>query len=301
MRRAEVYLHRNMVPYGGLGGHTAVVFDVLRASTTAAAALEAGAEFVIPFADIAEMRDFRERLPAAAAARCLLAGERGGLAAPGFDLGNSPGEFTRQRVRGRIVLFSTTNGTDALARAAEANRLLFGALLNTGALARELLKTARREHEELALVCAGTELSASLEDILAAGLLLDRLGARGGEWELDDGARVALAVAAEWKGREREAMSLAVGGRNVAKLGMEADIEFASRVDSLDLVPELVPGSGEFAGVEVLVPAGRAAAPGAAGGPAPAAPKVAPAEAPASDGKPRRNPKSPKDRKVRRG
>jgi 2-phosphosulfolactate phosphatase len=289
MRRAEVYLHRNMVPYGGLGGHTAVVFDVLRASTSAAAALAAGAECVIPFADLAEMRDFRDRLPDAVAGRCLLAGERGGLAAPGFDLGNSPGEFTRQRVRGRIVLFSTTNGTDALARATEANRLLFGALVNLGPLSAELLRTVRREQEELALVCAGTELSASLEDILAAGLLLERLGARGGEWELDDGARVALAAAAEWKGREREAMSLAVGGRNVAKLGLEADIEFASRVDSVELVPELIPGAGEFAGVDVLAPTRQTAA---------EAPKTAaPAEAAAEDRKP---PKKPSSRKTRK-
>jgi 2-phosphosulfolactate phosphatase len=298
MRRAEVYLHRNMVPYGGLGGHTAVVFDVLRASTTSAAALDAGAECVIPFADIAEMRAFRDRQPDTVAGRCLLAGERGGLAAPGFDLGNSPGEFTKQRVRGRMVLFSTTNGTDALARATEANRIFFGALVNLGALAKELLNTVRREHEELALVCAGTELSASLEDILAAGLLLERLDARSGEWELDDGARVALAAASEWKGREREAMSLAVGGRNVAKLGLEADIEFASRVDSIAAVPELVPGVGELAGVDVLAPARvTPAAPG------PAAPKAesgaaAGAAAATEEHKPPKKPSGRRSRKT---
>jgi len=286
MRRAEVYLHRQMVPYGGLGGHTAVVFDVLRASTTSAAALAAGAECVIPFAEIPEMRDFREKLPDEAAGRCLLAGERGGLAAPGFDLGNSPGEFTHERVRGRVVLFSTTNGTDALARAAEADRLFFGALVNLGALAAELLTCARREHEELALVCAGTELSASLEDILAAGLLLERLGARDGDWELDDGARVALSAATEWKGREREAMSLAVGGRNVSKLGLDADIEFASKVDSIGLVPELVPGAGSLAGVDVLLPAKAASA----------------AQAAAEEARPERKPAGNKGRKKdRRG
>jgi len=262
MRQAEVYLHRNMVPYGGLGGHTAVVFDVLRASTTAAAALAAGADCVIPFAEVAEMRAFRESLPPQAAGRCLLAGERGGLAAPGFDLGNSPGEFTAARVRGRAVLFSTTNGTDALAQAAEANRLYFGALVNLGALTEQLKATARREHEELALIAAGTELCASLEDILAAGLLLERLGAVEGTWDLDDGARVALAVAGAWRGREREAMSLASGGRNVARLGLEPDIEFAARLDSLAVIPELLPGRGDFSGADVLAPAEAGAAEG---------------------------------------
>jgi 2-phosphosulfolactate phosphatase len=178
-------------------------------------------------------------------------------------------------VASRIVLFSTTNGTDALARAAEANRVFFGALVNLGALAAELLRTVRREHEELALICAGTELSVSLEDVLAAGLLLERLAARAGDWELDDGARVALAVAAEWRLREREAISLAVGGRNVAKLGLEADIEAASRVDSIAVVPELVPGTGALTGVDVLVPVSAEA--GALGAPGPESPPEKPA------------------------
>jgi 2-phosphosulfolactate phosphatase len=254
-RCAEVYLHRHMVPDGGLAGGAAVVFDVLRASTSAAAALSAGAECVVPFAGIEEMRDFRERLPEKAAGRCLMAGERGGLAAAGFDLGNSPGEFTAERVRGKIVLFSTTNGTDALERAAEAERLYFASLVNLGAVAAQIEKTLRRTSEKLGLVCAGTELSASLEDMLAAGMLLERLGARAGDWELDDGALAALAVAAQWKGREDQALRLAIGGRNVERLGLAADIEFASRVDSVPVVPELIPGSGELSGVEVLVPA----------------------------------------------
>lgn len=253
MRYAEVYLHRNMVPDGGLAGRTAVVFDVLRASTTAAAALAAGAEFLVPFDDIEEMRAFREGLAGDLAARCLLAGERGGQAAPGFDLGNSPGEFTPQAVGGRVLLFSTTNGTEALARAAEADPVYLGALVNLAALVEVLSAESRRKGEELALVCAGTELSASMEDMLAAGLLLERLGARGAGWELDDGALSVLAAAAEWKGRERELLQLAVGGRNVSRLGLAADIEFAARLDSIEVVPRLITDNGPLPGTDVLV------------------------------------------------
>ena len=257
MRYAEVYLHRNMVPDGGLGGHSVVVFDVLRASTSAAAALAAGAECLVPFADLDEMTEFRDRLDPKLRERCLLAGERGGLAAPGVDLGNSPGEFTSESVGGRIVLFSTTNGTDALARVSEADRVFFGALVNQQALAAQIDNRTRRKGEELALVCAGTELSASLEDMLAAGMLLDRLGARGEDWELDDGALAVLAVAAEWKGRELELMRRAVGGRNVANLGLDADIDFAARVDSVPVVPELITNGDPLPGIDVLVKAGR--------------------------------------------
>ncbi len=256
MRYAEVYLHRNMVPDGGLAGRTAVVFDVLRASTTAATALAAGAECLVPFADIDEMRAFRAGLPHEQAARCLMAGERGGLAAPGFDLGNSPEEFTPEAVGGKIVLFSTTNGIEALSRVTEADPIYFGALVNLGALVELLTVESRRQDEELALVCAGTELSASLEDMLAAGLLLERLGAGGEDWEFDDGAQAVLSVAARWKGREREAMTLAFGGRNVSRLGLEADIEFAARADSIDVVPKLITDNGPLPGADVLVAAG---------------------------------------------
>ena len=256
MRYAEVYLHRQLVPHGGLAGHTAVVFDVLRASTTAAVALQAGAEMLVPFADLESMTAFRAGLSADLAGRCLLAGERGGLAAPGFDLGNSPGEFTAERVAGRIVLFSTTNGTDALERSEEADPVYFGALVNLSALAELMAGRTRRENEELALVCSGTELSASLEDMLAAGMLLERLGAREGGWEMDDGALAVLSVAAQWRGRETEAMRQAIGGRNVAALGLNQDIEAAAAVDSVPVVPRLVTDWGALAGTDVLVKAG---------------------------------------------
>jgi 2-phosphosulfolactate phosphatase len=242
-----------MVPDGGLAGHTAVVLDVLRASTTAAAALASGAECVVPFADLEAMIAFRDGLPEETAARCLLAGERGGLAAPGFDLGNSPGEFTGENVSGKIVLFSTTNGTDAISRAMEADPVYFGSLVNLAALAETIGRRARRENEELALVCSGTELAASMEDMLAAGLLLERLGAREEGWDLDDGALAVLSVAAEWGGRERELLDRAVGGRNVSALGLQEDIEFAARLDVLDVVPELVSDCKALPGVDVLV------------------------------------------------
>jgi 2-phosphosulfolactate phosphatase len=256
MRYAEVYVHRQMVPDGGLAGHTAVVFDVLRASTSAAQALAAGAECLVPFADLSAMHAFRDSLPEAVASRCVIAGERGGLAAPGFDLGNSPQEFTPENVRGRIVLFSTTNGTDALHRADEAEPLYFGSLVNMDCLARLLAGSTRRENEKLALVCSGTELSCSLEDMLAAGLLLEKLGARQGGWGMDDGALAALAVAAEWRGRELECMEKAVGGRHVSALGLEADIAFAARLDSIEIVPRLVTELADLPGAEVLVRAG---------------------------------------------
>ena len=128
--------------------------------------------------------------------------------------------------------------------------------MNLSVLADLFDARARRENEELALVCAGTELCCSVEDMLAAGMLLEKLGAREAGWELDDGALAVLAVAAEWKGREAECMRKAVGGRNVAELGLEADIEFAANVDSIPVVPRLVTEWSALPGADVLIRAG---------------------------------------------
>ena len=94
-----------------LAGVTAIVLDVVRASTTIAAALAGGARAVVPVATPEEARALRGKRDAGSV---LVGGERGGAPPPGFDHGNSPAEYTPDRVRGRTVVFTTTNGTRAL-------------------------------------------------------------------------------------------------------------------------------------------------------------------------------------------
>jgi len=224
---------------------TVVVIDVLRASTTIVAALAAGAREIIPCQEVDEARAVAAEFPPH---EVLLAGERGALAIEGFDLGNSPAEFTSQRVAGRTIVFTTTNGTRALAQCRRAGRVLFGGFVNASAvLAR--LSGVERVH----LLSAGTERQISYDDILFAGLLAERLGQRGDPpYELNAQATTAaetwkhafalpMTLGAETLPPERLAAKLreSLGGEALVAAGLEADILAAAQVDRYDVVPEL--------------------------------------------------------------
>src|SRR5262245_53129124 len=120
-RDVQVHLLPSLVPAGRLAGGLAVVIDVLRATTTIIHALAAGCSAVIPAAEVEEARERAGRM---LAGKVLLGGERDGRPLPGFDRGNSPLEYTPAACRGTTLVLTTTNGTRALLRAAEAERVL---------------------------------------------------------------------------------------------------------------------------------------------------------------------------------
>lgn len=153
-----------------INGTVCVVFDILRATSTFVTALQNGAKEVIPVSEISEAVAHRQHEPGA-----LLAGERNGVkihaALSGgveFDFGNSPREFRPEKVRGKTIVSSTTNGTRALRACANAKIVLASSFLNLAATARFLNQSP---HEEVLLVCAGTGDGVALEDVLAAGAL----------------------------------------------------------------------------------------------------------------------------------
>ena len=236
MRRLHVSLLPECLPSAGLADAVAVVIDVLRATTTMAHALSAGALRVIPCSEMDEAREIASRLPPGAA---VLGGERQGIRIDGFDLGNSPGEYLPAVVQGRTVVFTTTNGTRALARAREAGarRILIGAFCNRGAVVRELLAQSDGVH----LICAGTDRQVTLEDVLYAGVVCQSLLSATGSWTLNDSARLALAAAevhAPTPERLLTTLRQSLGGANLVELGFDRDIETAAWLDTFDFVPE---------------------------------------------------------------
>jgi 2-phosphosulfolactate phosphatase len=224
----------SLVPQGvtpeRLAGTVAVVIDVLRATTTLVHALAAGCCAVRPCAEVEEAR----RLAAALGGSALLAGERSGRPVEGFDLGNSPGEFTAARCKGKTLVLTTSNGTRALLQAAAAERVLVAAFVNYSAVCEQLAREARPVH----MVCAGADGEAALEDTLLAGALVEFLS-EGGALHLNDAARLAWDCFAQ-HGRVLDgALAIGAGGALLRELGYDDDVRAAGRVDRFALVPEL--------------------------------------------------------------
>jgi 2-phosphosulfolactate phosphatase len=229
--QASVFFSFREVEGQALQDQTVVVIDVLRTTSTIVAALAAGAEAIYPVVSIEDAMKLATSLGRKDA---LLAGERRGHAVDGFDLGNSPSEFTPESVGGKRVVMSTTNGTAALVAAAGADRVLVGSFVNVSAVANAVAGV-----ERLALVCAGREGRYSLDDALCAGILLLRLTAKlGAALELEDGGRTALALATLYVPHPDFLLTTS-SGTALAEIGLAEDVRWCAREDVFDLVPEL--------------------------------------------------------------
>lgn len=218
-----------------LQGVSLVVIDVLRASSTIVAALENGAERIIPTPDV----ETASRLVRPAERdKKLLAGERKCCPVPGFDLCNSPGDFTPERVRGKTIVFTTTNGTKAVLLGAKAGRIVICGLINVHAAGAAL-----RHEREIAVLCCGTEGALAAEDLFCGGLLLACLGGRAAPESLNDAARLSLAIAERFGGEAEHFVRSSDHARRLIALGFERDVVFCSRIGATNLVPEVHEGA----------------------------------------------------------
>jgi len=258
-RTVHVHFLPNECGSHDLSGTTAVIIDVLRASSTIATALRNGAVCVHPCATVDEARQGASSAPVEAP---LLGGERGGIRISGFDLGNSPADYTPHQVNGRRVIFTTTNGTRALLSARTAGTILIGSFVNLDAVAQSLISSNTPVH----LVCAGTDGVVTGEDVLFAGCLLWHLnratsvensGPTG--IELTDAARIALnywdiqvmlnldaphthpddaeTLRKAFSHQVARVLRTTQGGRNLLELGYDSDIEICSQLDSVNVLP----------------------------------------------------------------
>lgn len=215
-----------------LRGGVAVILDILRASTTIVHALAAGATEVVPCLDVDEAR---QKFAAFSPGTAVLGGERHGLLIPGFDLDNNPFAYTPATVGLKTVIFTTSNGTRALDRARQSDRILIGSFVNLGAVVRELSRESRPIH----LICAGTNGQVSGEDVLCAGAIADRLMSTETA-ATDDSLRLARAFFQQESQRVGlpAALRASLGGRNCVRLGFGEQVDRAATCDLFDDVPE---------------------------------------------------------------
>jgi 2-phosphosulfolactate phosphatase len=146
---------------------TVVVIDVLRATSTMITALMHDAKQIFPVREINQAFDLKKRL---SGTEVLLCGERDAGIITGFDLGNSPLEYAAERIRGKTLIFSTTNGTKAIESVRNARKVLLGSFLNAAAIAEKL------QHEkEIVLLCSGTNGQFSMDDAFCAAYITNQI------------------------------------------------------------------------------------------------------------------------------
>lgn len=216
-------------------GRTVFVIDILRATTTMCAALSNGAKSIIPVSSTEEALRLTHTI---ASNDVLLAGERKCAKIPGFDLGNSPLEMKEETVRGKTLVITTSNGTEALLACQGGGSVYLTAAANLS-LAAERGREALDDHQPVLIVCAGRNGAFALDDAYCAGQLaaaiLGGTKPRGG---LNDAALASIALVRRYRDHWERPLGSSRSGRELVKLGYGDDVRDAARVDAYPVLPQ---------------------------------------------------------------
>lgn len=232
--RLDVYLAPSELTPAALDGRVVAVIDVLRATTTIAAALHAGARTVIPCLETEDaVRTGRQY----ERGEVKLAGERHMQAIAGFDLGNSPLEFTAAAVGQQTVLLTTTNGTRALLAAESAKLVLVASYANfTVTVAR--LSLALEQGQPIAIVCSASEGTVSLEDSACAGRYAVALRAAFPDLRVNDATQMCTLLSAQFGDDLASLFGASEHGRALRAAGFERDLIACGSVDLYPVLAE---------------------------------------------------------------
>lgn len=224
----SVCLTPALIPLFDVPDHIVVIIDIFRATSSICYGIDNGAEAIIPVSQVEECSAYAEK-----GFDYLLAAERDGKVVDGFDFGNSPFSYTKEKVSGKTIVLTTTNGTHALHLSRSAKKIVIGSFLNLTALC-DWLKT---QHENILLVCAGWKNNFNLEDTLFAGAVADQL--KADNFKFDDAAIAAYDLYQMAKSDLPKYLTKTSHSERLKKLGIEADIAFCLNVDIATAIPVL--------------------------------------------------------------
>ena len=231
--RLDVFFGGQQLTPSDIQGRVVVVIDVLRASTTVAVALANGAKAIIPFDSSDEVIDRAKQFERE---DVLLAGERKMHAIPGFDLGNSPREYTRDVVEGKTVLLTTTNGTVALVGIAGARDVVVASYVNFSAVSA-MIRAAARGAADVAIVCAGRDRQFALEDAACAGRYSRAVTKRLANVRLNDAAHACCLIDKRYGDGLDRLFEDSEHGRALAEAGFVEDLAVCGAVDAHPVIP----------------------------------------------------------------
>jgi 2-phosphosulfolactate phosphatase len=213
-----------------------IVLDVLRASSTITVALNNGAREIIPVASIESAVKISGSLFGEVTLR---GGERNGKTIEGFNLGNSPLEYSETAVKGKSIIYCTTNGSVAMAKSRYARTLAVGSFINLTATTDFI----RDENKDFLFICAGranTIGNFSLEDAVCAGMMIQNLlKAESLEVELSDSANAAHALYKSFGRSILKMLKTSEHGKYLIEIGFAEDLKICAQVDSVPVLPIL--------------------------------------------------------------
>lgn len=211
-----------------------VVIDMLRATSVITTAFINGCKEVIPYLTVEEAvkksKEFKK-------GDCILGGERKAVKIEGFDLSNSPLEYTEEVVKDKTVIITTTNGTRSLTKCKSAKRVFVGAMINGKAVAEKLVEIG----EDVVIVNAGTNGQFSMDDFICAGYMINEMLKISNKLELTDIAKTANYIYENNKGIDSFINSARHYGV-MKELGLMNDVKYAMKKEITDIVPEYKSG-----------------------------------------------------------
>jgi 2-phosphosulfolactate phosphatase len=219
-----------------LSDRIVVVMDILRATSVIVHAMFQGASEIIPLSTVEEAFRMAKAFPRGFV---VLGGERENKEIPGFDLGNSPREYAAEKVKGKKLILTTTNGTRAFHAVSSGKEILAGSFLNIGAIAQRCLES----NKDVFIFPSGDEGNFSLEDTLCGGMLIDLITQKQkGQISLTDASSCAQIVYQRFKHNLLEAFHLSHHGKELIDRGFEDDLVYCAQIDVTDIVPEFKAG-----------------------------------------------------------
>ncbi|PWN07928.1 2-phosphosulfolactate phosphatase [Rhodohalobacter mucosus] len=234
-RSIDVFFSAQSFQENDLRNKTVVVIDVLRATSTMVTALMNGARGVIPVGDMGEASKISQNLDSE---NHLLCGEKDGVKIEGYDLGNSPLEYTREHVEGKTLIFNTTNGTKAVKKSMGASNVMIGAFLNLTAVSRYL----ESSQNDVILLCAGWKGRLALEDTLLAGAIIYKLYGGSLPDTAPDGAKVAFGLFEKYRDDIESVILQSNHAVRLADIVENNDVSYCCKIDLCDIVPVLTDG-----------------------------------------------------------
>lgn len=228
-REIEVCLSPSLIPSYTIKGRIVVVIDIFRATSSICYGFENGAVEIIPVASVEECKSYEGK-------GYLLAAERNGEVVNGFDFGNSPFSYTKEKVADKKVVLTTTNGTHAIQQVLSAHKIVMGSFLNLDSICNWI----EQQNEDVLLLCSGWKNKFNLEDTLFAGAVVNALKNKFTHY--CDAAIAAEDMYLLAKGNLREYLYKSSHSQRLKELNIEDDIQFCLKQNICKVIPVLENG-----------------------------------------------------------